>query len=134
MADTIDRAGLRIATSLARFLEEEALPGTGIEPGAFWRGMADIYARFVPDNRALLATRDSLQAQIDAWHDAQPGPPPGDAHQAFLREIGYLSEPPRDVTIRTANVDDEIARTAGSQLVVPVSNARCAAARPISVA
>lgn len=124
MTETIDKAGLEVAAVLARFLEEEALPGTGIEPDAFWRGMADIYARFVPDNRALLAVRDSLQAQIDAWHDANPGPPSGDAYQAFLRDIGYLVDEPEPFTIGSDKVDDEVARLAGPQLVVPVLNAR----------
>ena len=122
MAETIDRAGLQVAATLARFLEEDALPGTGIEPDVFWRGMADIYARFVPDNRALLATR-ALQARIDAWHDAHPGPPPG-AYRAFLRDIGYLADEPEPFTIGPDKVDDEVARLAGPQLVVPVLNAR----------
>src|SRR5688500_6292296 len=108
MGETIDKAGLQIAATLARFLEEEALPGTGIEPDAFWGGMAAIYAHFVPENRALLAMRDSLQAKIDAWHDAQPGPPSGDAYRAFLRDIGYLADEPEPFTIGTDNVDDEV--------------------------
>jgi malate synthase len=124
MAETIDKAGLQVAATLARFLEEEALPGTGIEPDAFWRGMADIYARFVPDNRALLATRDALQAKIDAWHDAHPGQPSGDAYHAFLRKIFYLVDEPEPFTIAPDNVDEEVARLAGPQLVVPVLNAR----------
>jgi len=124
MDETIDKAGLRVAAELARFLEEEALPGTGIEPGAFWRGVADIFGRFTPRNRALLDVRDSLQAKIDAWHEAQPGLPPPGAYQAFLREIGYLTDEPGPFTIDPENVDDEVARLAGPQLVVPVLNAR----------
>jgi malate synthase len=124
MAETIDRAGLRVAATLARFLEEEALPGTGIDPDAFWSGMAGLFARFAPENRALLAMRDALQEQIDAWHDANPGPPAPDAYQAFLREIGYLAEEPPPFAIDPENVDDEVARLAGPQLVVPVLNAR----------
>jgi malate synthase len=124
MTETIDKAGLQVATALARFIEEQALPGTGIAPDAFWRGMADIYAGLAPENRALLATRDSLQAQIDAWHDAHPGPPCGEAYRAFLREIGYLADEPEPFTIGSTRVDDEVARLAGPQLVVPVLNAR----------
>src|SRR3954469_1737484 len=124
MAGTVDKAGLRIAASLARFIEEDALPGTGIEADAFWRGMAGIYARFVPVNRALLAIRDSLQAKIDAWHEAHPGPPQGEAYQAFLRQIGYLGGEPPPFAIVPGNVDEEVARLAGPQLVVPVLNPR----------
>ena len=124
MAETIDKAGLEVAAALARFIEDDALPGTGIEPDAFWRGMADIYARFVPENRALLAKRDELQAKIDAWHDAHPGQPSPDAYHAFLREISYLVAEPEPFTIEPGNVDDEVARLAGPQLVVPVLNAR----------
>jgi malate synthase len=124
MADTIEKAGLQVASVLAGFIEQDALPGTGIEPHAFWRGMADIYARFVPENRALLAARDSLQAKIDAWHETNPGQPPGDAYRLFLREIGYLADDPEPFTIAPDNVDDEVARVAGPQLVVPVLNAR----------
>ena len=124
MAETNDKAGLKVATALAAFLETEALPGTGIEADAFWRGVADIYARFVPENRVLLAVRDRLQAKIDAWHAARPGPPAADEYQTFLREIGYLVAEPEPFTIAPDNVDDEVARLAGPQLVVPVLNAR----------
>src|SRR5436190_17065892 len=124
MADRIEKAGLRVAATLARFLEEEALPGTGIEADAFWRGAADIYARFAPENRALLETRDALQARIDSWHEAQPGQPDPVAYREFLREIGYLADEPGPFTIDPENVDDEVARLAGPQLVVPVLNAR----------
>ena len=72
MADMIDKAGLPVAATLVRFIEEDVLPGTGIEPDALWGGMADVYARFAPENRALLETRDALQVKIDAWHEAHP--------------------------------------------------------------
>ncbi|HET8611693.1 MAG TPA: hypothetical protein VFL92_02900, partial [Sphingomonas sp.] len=89
------RAGLRVAEALARFIEEEALPGTGIEPGAFWAGVAGLYTRFEPENAALLAKREDLQARIDAWHEACAGKPINAAeYQVFLREIGYLIEEP----------------------------------------
>ncbi len=124
MTEMIDKAGLKVATTLVRFLEDEALPDTGIAPDVFWRGVADIYARFTPENRALLATRDDLQAKLDAWHVANPGPPSGDGYQNFLREIGYLVDEPAPFTIAPQNVDEEVARLAGPQLVVPVLNAR----------
>ena len=125
MTQHIDRAGLRIAESLVRFVEENALPGTGIAPPAFWQGMADIFAAFAPENRALLERRDLLQAQIDAWHDARRGQAVDPhAYQALLRDIGYLVAEPAPFTISTQGVDPEVARLAGPQLVVPVLNAR----------
>ena len=71
----IDRAGLQVAASLAAFIDDQALPGTGIEPEAFWAGTADIFARFAPDNVALLRKRDTMQAQIDSWHEQRTGQP-----------------------------------------------------------
>ena len=123
----IDKAGLRVAPPLARFIDDRVLPGTGIDPAAFWRGAAAIFAAFAPENAALLARRDELQARIDAWHDARGGKPIGQPdYQAFLREIGYLVPEPAPFAITTADVDPEIAVTAGPQLVVPVLNARFA--------
>ena len=121
----IGRAGLHIAAPLVRFIEDRALPGTGIAADAFWAGMAAIYGRFAPENAALLAVRDDMQAKIDAWHRARPGQPiEQPAYQAFLREIGYLVDEPAPFAIAPGNVDDEVARLAGAQLVVPVLNAR----------
>lgn len=117
-------AGLSVATELADFIEKQALPGTKIAPETFWRALADLYARFAPQNAALLATRDGLQAEIDAWHIANPAPVDSRAYQAFLRDIGYLVDEPTPFTIDPQNVDDEVATLAGPQLVVPVVNAR----------
>jgi malate synthase len=113
----IDKYGLKVAEPLVRFLEEEALPGSGVEPEAFWRGTAAIFETLAPENRALLAVRDDLQARIDARPEASGDP-------EYLREIGYLVDEPAPFAIDPANVDDELARTAGPQLVVPVLNAR----------
>ena len=125
MTAMIDKAGLQIAETLVRFIETRALPGTGIEPGVIWAGMADIYARFAPENAALLARRGAMQAQIDAWHKARAGEPIEQAgYQAFLHEIGYLAPEPAPFAAGPKNVDDEVARLAGPQLVVPVLNAR----------
>ena len=121
----IDKSGLMVAPSLADFIETRALPGTGIDPQAFWAGTADILARFAPDNVALLRKRDTLQAQIDSWHEQRRGQPHNaDAYQALLRDIGYLVPEPAPFTIGSQNVDDEVARLAGPQLVVPILNAR----------
>jgi malate synthase len=120
-----ERAGLKVAQVLADFVESRALPGTGVSSDALWRGLADILTRFVPVNRALLAKRDEIQAKMDAWHDANPGPIADmAAYQAFLREIGYLVPEPAPFEIHTANVDREIAAMAGPQLVVPALNDR----------
>ena len=125
--DRVEIEGLRIASALAAFVAEEAAPGTGIDPVAFWKGFAAILRELGPRNAALLAKRDALQARIDAWHTARRGlPHDAAAYEAFLREIGYLLPPPAPFTVRTAHVDAEIARVPGPQLVVPVSNARYA--------
>jgi malate synthase len=125
VTNTINRDSLQIATELHDFVERRALPGTGVASDAFWTGVADILTRFVPVNRALLAKRDDLQAQIDAWHIARRGLPiDAAAYQAFLREIGYLVPEPAPFQITTTNVDAEIATMAGPQLVVPSLNDR----------
>ncbi|WP_298669065.1 malate synthase G [uncultured Sphingomonas sp.] len=115
----VDKAGLRVAEELARFVDGRALPGTGIAAEDFWRNAAAIFADLAPENRALLAERERLQQAIDARYMA------GEAvDAAFLRGIGYLADEPAPFTVATANVDDEIARLAGPQLVVPILNAR----------
>jgi len=125
MTNYIDKAGLKVADILVTFIETQALPGTGIAPDAFWAGAAAIFDTFAPENRVLLAKRDELQAEIDAWHIARKGQPIDPvAYQAFLREIGYLAPEPAPFAITSENVDDEVARLAGPQLVVPVLNAR----------
>ena len=121
------RAGLSVDARMAAFVEQEVLPGTGIEAGQFWDGLAAILARFEPDNSALVAKRESIQTAIDEWHRARIGQPLDmAAYQAFLREIGYLVPEPAPFTVDTTNVDPEIAATAGAQLVVPALNARFA--------
>ncbi len=123
----IERSGLKVASELDALIVERAVPGTGVDPEAFWRGFAGLVADLAPKNRALLARRDELQAKIDAWHVERKGQPHDPAaYEAFLREIGYLLPEPADFAIATENVDDEIARIAGPQLVVPVMNARYA--------
>ncbi|RIA56420.1 malate synthase G [Dichotomicrobium thermohalophilum] len=127
MTDRVTHSGLQIATELYAFINEEALPGTGIEPDAFWSGFAGIVSELSAENRALLAKREALQAKIDDWHKARRGKPFDMAeYESFLREIGYLLPEGPDFTVTTANVDEEIAHVCGPQLVVPVSNARYA--------
>lgn len=120
-----ERAGLEIADPLIDFVETEGLPGSGVEPGAFWEGLAAILRDLAPRNAALLAERDRLQSAIDEYHRAAPGLPDPAAYRAFLTEIGYLV-PPKEGRITTAGVDTEIVAQAGPQLVVPLLNARFA--------
>jgi malate synthase len=125
MTDYITRGGIRIASELAHFVDSKALAGTGLEGDAFWAGFAALLEKLVPTNRTLLTKRDSLQAQIDAWHQARKGQShDAAAYEAFLREIGYLVPEPEPFTIGTTGVDSEIATMAGPQLVVPSLNDR----------
>ncbi len=120
--------GITIAAELHAFVNDEALPGSGLKPDEFWSSFATFMTDLSPVNARLLARRDELQMLIDRWHADRRGQPHDPAsYQAFLHEIGYLaSEPPGTFAVTTANVDPEIARVAGPQLVVPVSNARYA--------
>ncbi|MFK0035226.1 malate synthase G [Pseudomonas monteilii] len=118
---------LQIAPILQRFIEDEVLPGTGIEAAPFWQGFSTLVHDLAPQNRALLAERERLQAELDSWHRQHPGPIRDmAAYRHFLQGIGYLVDVPENVQISTHNVDREIAVQAGPQLVVPLSNARYA--------
>ncbi|WP_313003197.1 malate synthase G [Brevundimonas sp.] len=120
----VRHGSLSVAAELDAFVCDEAAPGTGVTPDAFWAGLEGLLAAYGPKNRALLARRDDLQAKLDDWHRAHPGQPDPEAYQAFLREIGYIEPERTDVRAETANVDPEIAAMAGPQLVVPLTNAR----------
>ncbi len=125
--DRVEIGGLRVARPLHAFIEDAALPGTGIKPEDFWTRLGALFQALAPRNRELLAIRDRLQERIDEWHRAHAGQNFDPAEYAeFLREIGYLLPEPDDFAIATANVDPEISRIAGPQLVVPVNNARYA--------
>lgn len=125
--ERVDRNGLQVAKELAVFLDEEALPGTGVNPERFWAGLSALVHDFGPRNAALLQHREHLQAQINAWHIANRRQPHDrEAYKSFLEEIGYLAPEGGRFTIETMNVDPEIALVPGPQLVVPVTNARFA--------
>ena len=127
MADFVTRGALSVAAELAAFVEAEVLPGLPVGAPAFWAGLDGLIHDLAPQNRALLARRDALQGAIDAWHRTRRGQPhDAGAYRAFLEEIGYLAPEPEGVSITTENVDPEIARIAGPQLVAPVMNARFA--------
>ena len=120
-----DRYGLKVASELVRFVEERVLPRSGMTSDTFWAGLAALYTRFAPQNQALLHKRDALQLLIDDWYRTPAGQQAdGAATAAFLREIGYLVDAPEPFNIGSERVDDEVARVAGAQLVVPVLNAR----------
>jgi malate synthase len=127
MSERTQKGSLQVARELLELVEQEVLPGTGIKSEQFWNGLEKILADFTPRNRALLNKRDEMQSQIDAWHREQPGADYDPAaYRQFLESIGYLTPKGEDFCITTENVDDEIARLAGPQLVVPVMNARYA--------
>ncbi len=118
---------LQVATELHQFIEQQVLPGTGVESVAFWSGFDAIVADLAPKNIALLAERDRLQTALDAWHKAHPGPIRAmKSYRSFLEKIAYLVPQPASVTATTKNVDAELATQAGPQLVVPILNARYA--------
>ena len=122
----VSKSGLAVAEVLARFIEEEVLPGLALEAGTFWAGFAGLVAHYGPQNRALLARREALQTAIDDWHRRHPGAPVMGDYKSFLTRIGYLAPEGPAFQIETTGTDDEIARLAGPQLVVPITNARYA--------
>ena len=127
MTDRVSVGDIAVARSLYDFVNEEALPGTGVTAEAFWTGLDAIVRDLAPENRALLEKRDRLQSEIDRWHRDRRGKNFDLAeYKDFLEMIGYLLPEGSDFSITTANVDPEIAEVAGPQLVVPVMNARYA--------
>ena len=118
---------LHVDTALLQFIDQRVLPGTGVSSAHFWQGFDAIVADLAPKNMDLLAERDRLQTELDAWHQTHPGPIADmKAYKAFLEGIGYLVKPPKAFTVSTRNVDAELAVQAGPQLVVPILNARYA--------
>ena len=127
MTSRTTRHSLHVATTLQTFIDEKVLPGTGITSESFWAGFDAIVRDLAPKNAALLAERERLQKALDAWHRAHPGPVRGmKGYRRFLEKVGYLVPVPKDTQVTTKNVDAELAKQAGPQLVVPITNARYA--------
>lgn len=127
MTERIQKGGLQIEKILFDLIENDVIPGTGVDPEAYWASFDEIVHELGPKNKALLQKRDKIQAQVDAWHLARKGQSVDAVeYKAFLTEIGYLVPEGEDFTVSTKNVDAEIATIAGPQLVVPVMNARYA--------
>ncbi|WP_341685314.1 malate synthase G [Limnohabitans sp.] len=130
MTERTSTHNLKVATSLYNFIEQQVLPAVGVKSDKFWKGFSDIVTDLAPKNIALLAERDRIQAEMDKWHTANPGPVAEGkamkAYRKFLSQIGYLVPEPKNAKATTANVDAELAKLAGPQLVVPILNARYA--------
>ena len=130
MTERTSAHNLKVATPLYKFIEQQVLPAVGVSSEKFWKGFSDIVTDLAPKNIALLAERDRIQTEMDKWHTANPGPvaagKPMKAYRKFLSQIGYLVPEPKNAQATTANVDAELAKLAGPQLVVPILNARYA--------
>ncbi len=127
MSEYVEKSGLKVGQELVNFVEDQALVGTGVEAQTFWDGLAELMREMGPRNAALLAKREEIQAKIDEYHKARANEPRDpNAYHAFLHDIGYLVEEGDAFEIDTANVDPEIAKIPGPQLVVPITNARFA--------
>ena len=127
MKKRILRYNLSVERSLVDFIENLALPGTGISEDNFWHGLSSLVEQLTPENRALLIKREELQSKIDSWHKARRNMPHDhEAYKSYLKEIGYLVDEKENFSVKTENVDPEISTVAGPQLVVPSTNARYA--------
>ena len=126
MSQRIEESGLQVAKPIHDLVNQSILPGTGVTAAMFWAGFAAILAEFGPKNKALLDKRDQLQSQIDSWHRANSKGFDFADYKGFLQEIGYLVPEGGEFAVSPENVDTEIAKQAGPQLVVPIMNARFA--------
>ena len=127
MKKRVQRYNMSVERSLVDFIENSALPGTGISEDNFWHGLSSLIEQLTPENRALLIKREELQSKIDSWHKARRNMPHDhEAYKIYLKEIGYLVEEKENFSVKTENVDPEISTIAGPQLVVPSTNARYA--------
>ena len=127
MSDRIEKYGLNVDAKLVNFIESEAIPGTGVDVQKFWQGFAEIIEKLGPTNKSLLEKREDIQSKIDQWHITHRGQEIDiEKYKSFLLDIDYLVPEGEDFKIDTSNVDLEIAKLCGPQLVVPIMNARYA--------
>ena len=127
MSDRIEKYGLNVDAKLVNFIESEAIPGTGVDVQKFWQGFAEIIEKLGPTNKSLLEKREDIQSKIDQWHITHRGQEiDSEKYKSFLLDIDYLVPEGEDFKIDTSNVDLEIAKLCGPQLVVPIMNARYA--------
>ena len=127
MSDRIEKYGLNVDAKLVNFIESEAIPGTGVDVQKFWQGFAEIIEKLGPTNKSLLEKREDIQSKIDQWHITHRGQEVDiEKYKSFLLDIDYLVPEGEDFKIDTSNVDLEIAKLCGPQLVVPIMNARYA--------
>lgn len=126
MTSSIQKHHMTINKSFHDFIVNEVIPSTDINPDDFWQSVDSLLENMVPRNKTLVEKRDDIQGQIDLWHKENKHTFDAENYKTFLKDIGYLVEPPEDFSISTENVDPEIAHIAGPQLVVPINNARFA--------
>ena len=127
MSTYVNKGNLKVSKSLDTLINEKVCDSIEVTPEIFWNAFEEILNEFTPKNKALLEKREILQKQIDEWHISKKGTDfDKEAYKDFLKEIGYLLEEGDDFSIETENVDPEISKIAGPQLVVPVMNARFA--------
>lgn len=127
MTERVQLGGIQVAKNLYDFVNNEAIPGTGLDADKFWAEFDKIVNDLAPRNRELLAKRGAIQEKMDSWNSDHKGQKLDmAAYKSFLKEIGYLVDEPANFHISTANVDLEVATMAGPQLVVPIMNARFA--------
>ena len=123
----VSKQNLKVDSKIADFINNEVLPGTGIQQEKFWIGFDKVVHELAPINSQLIKKREKIQKSIDEWHLSKKGTEFNkEEYFNFLKSINYIVEEKEDFKINTTNVDEEIATIAGPQLVVPVDNARYA--------
>lgn len=126
MTTYIRTGKIQVAEELYHFVNNEVIPGSGLDAGKFWSDFEEIITELTPENKELLQERDDFQTILNKWHKENAGSFDQETYNLFLRRIGYVVDEVEDFKIQTQNVDREVAIQAGPQLVVPINNARYA--------